>query len=185
MRQNYGIPTIAESGLQNNGHVLKAFALGASAVVLDDLLGGTDEAMGRPFLNPSDGSWLKIMHGAEPGRAVRQVPGTMVAKNPQNKLGLTQSDIVVAQALSSVGCKGSVRSLVDYLCKGLQHGLRDLGCKSVEEAHAALVSGELRMECRGTYAIQSSAQTKQDLELSERQEVYPILPPSVMVGGGV
>lgn len=36
---NYGLPTIAQGSLRNSGQILKALGLGASAVMLDELLG--------------------------------------------------------------------------------------------------------------------------------------------------
>ncbi|ODN73854.1 inosine-5'-monophosphate dehydrogenase [Cryptococcus amylolentus CBS 6039] len=152
----FGIPCIADGGIGNIGHIAKATALGASAVMMGGLLAGTTESPGDYFYH--EGKRVKVYRGMGSIEAMEHTQRGSVA-GKQSMLGLdnaataryfSETDTVkVAQGVSGdVADKGSINKFVPYLYTGLQHSLQDSGIKSITELHEAARSGALRFELR-------------------------------------
>ncbi|KZT23260.1 IMP dehydrogenase [Neolentinus lepideus HHB14362 ss-1] len=166
----FGVPVIADGGIGNVGHIVKALSLGAGAVMMGGLLAGTTEAPGEYFYH--EGKRVKAYRGMgsleamEQGKPVppsaqKGGPGSSSRKHPLPKKSVTfenaattryfseSSAVKVAQGVSGdVQDKGSVKQFLPYLYAGVQHSLQDIGVKSVAELQDGVKAGKVRFELR-------------------------------------
>jgi len=161
----FGVPVIADGGIGNVGHIVKALALGAGAVMMGGLLAGTEEAPGEYFYH--EGKRVKAYRGMgsleamEQGQASKGGNAAKPGKYPAPKNSSTvenaattryfseNSSVKVAQGVSGdVQDKGSVKAFLPYLYVGVQHSFQDIGVKSVKELREGVDEGSVRFELR-------------------------------------
>ncbi|KAK0216043.1 IMP dehydrogenase [Armillaria fumosa] len=168
----FGVPVIADGGIGNVGHIVKALALGAGAVMMGGLLAGTEEAPGEYFYH--EGKRVKAYRGMGSLEAMEQgkpsvgqtkvngAPSTGGSnKYPSPKKSTTlenaatsryfseSSAVKVAQGVSGdVQDKGSIKAFLPYLYVGVQHSFQDIGVRNVQELRSAVKEGKVRFELR-------------------------------------
>ncbi|KIW55352.1 inosine-5'-monophosphate dehydrogenase [Exophiala xenobiotica] len=154
----FGVPCIADGGIQNVGHIVKGLAMGASTVMMGGLLAGTTESPGTSFVN-REGKLVKAYRGMGSIDAMEDKKAGGGGKNSKASNAGTaryfsEGDrLLVAQGVSgSVLDRGSVTQFVPYLIAGLQHSLQDIGCKSLIELREDVVNGKVRFELRSVSA---------------------------------
>lgn len=168
----FGVPVIADGGVGNVGHIVKALALGAGAVMMGGLLAGTEEAPGEYFYHEGKrvkayrgmGS-LEAMEQGKPSAGQTKVNGAPSTggsnKYPTPKKSTTlenaatsryfseSSAVKVAQGVSGdVQDKGSIKAFLPYLYVGVQHSFQDIGVRNVQELRSAVKEGKVRFELR-------------------------------------
>jgi IMP dehydrogenase len=157
----FGVPCIADGGIQNVGHIVKALSLGASTIMMGGLLAATTESPGAYVVGP-DGQLRKMYRGMgsidamEDKKAAGSTSMTAASKaaNTAQNAGTARyfsegDKLLVAQGVSgSVLDRGSVTKFLPYLMAGVQHSLQDIGVQSLRKLQKGVKSGSVRFEFR-------------------------------------
>ncbi|XP_074275544.1 inosine-5'-monophosphate dehydrogenase 2-like [Silene latifolia] len=134
-----GVPIIADGGISNSGHIVRALALGASTVMMGSFLAGSTEAPGA--------------YVYQNGRRVKKYRGmgsleAMTQGSDQRYLG-DKSKLKIAQGVvGAVADKGSILKFIPYNMHAVKQGFQDMGASSIQSAHDLLRSSVLRLEVR-------------------------------------
>lgn len=143
----FGVPCIADGGVQNLGHIVKGLALGASAVMMGGLLAGTTESPGEYFVS-NEGQLVKAYRGM--GSVAVMEDKSKSGSNAGASRYFSENDKVkVAQGVSgSVVDRGSITQFMPYLVSGVQHSLQDIGVQSLDALREGVNKGLVRFELR-------------------------------------
>jgi IMP dehydrogenase len=110
---------IADGGMRNSGDIVKAFALGADAVMLGSMLAGTDESPGD-IMTDLNGNEVKVFRGMASAQAQREGTGK----------------VSVSEGISTtVSYKGSVSHIIEQIRGGLGSGCSYSGAHNLSDLY--------------------------------------------------
>ncbi|CAN5369555.1 IMP dehydrogenase [soil metagenome] len=127
MAQRYGIPLIADGGIQYSGDIAKAIAAGADSVMLGSLLAGVDESPGEVVLY--QGERFKEYRGMGSLGAMK---GRSFSKDRYFQAGVTSVSKLVPEGIEGrVAYKGNLQNLVYQLVGGLRTAMGYVGAADI------------------------------------------------------
>jgi len=124
------VPIVADGGLRDSGDLAKAFAAGASSVMLGSLLAGAEESPGWTVVR--GGSRWKIYRG------MASLGATLSRKNKERRDDEDLNPIEVAEVVpegveSMAAYKGPVAEVLHQLIGGVRSGMSYCGSRSLPE----------------------------------------------------
>jgi IMP dehydrogenase len=147
------IPCIADGGIANSGHIIRALSVGADSVMMGSMFAGTDEAPGDSYYE--NGVRLKRYRGMGSLEAMKKRSAERYFGDSPSSTSYHQKPILIPQGVSgSVVAKGSIHNEIPRLVRAVKHGFQDLGYKTVHGLHqASLKDGEQRFQIRSGAAM--------------------------------
>ncbi|NLI01650.1 MAG: IMP dehydrogenase [Chthonomonadales bacterium] len=120
----HGVPVIADGGIRFSGDAVKALAAGASAVMLGNLLAGTDEAPGEVILY--QGRAYKDYRGMGSEAAMREGSSDRYSHEPGTRF-------VPEGVEGRVPYKGAVSDTLHQMVGGIRSGMGYVGARTLAE----------------------------------------------------
>ncbi len=132
--QGLGVPVIADGGLRSSGDIVKALAIGAAAVMIGNLLAGTDESPGELVLvggrRYKEYRGMGSIDAMRDGSADRYFQGDRIgAKSP----GPTGVKLVPEGVSGLLPYRGAVAEVTEQLVGGLRSGMGYIGAPDLGE----------------------------------------------------
>jgi IMP dehydrogenase len=132
-----GVPVIADGGLRSSGDIVKALAIGASAVMIGNLLAGTDESPGELVLvggrRYKEYRGMGSIDAMRDGSADRYFQGDRIGAKAQGPTGVK----LVPEGVSGLlPYRGAVSEVTDQLVGGLRSGMGYIGAADLEQLAA-------------------------------------------------
>ncbi|HPV70972.1 MAG TPA: IMP dehydrogenase [Candidatus Magasanikbacteria bacterium] len=122
--KKFGVPIIADGGIQKSGDIVKALGAGADTVMIGGLFAGTDETPG-----------LLMSRGEKKYKVYRGSASFAVAQRRQtvNQEKKNLNEVVPEGVESTIPYKGSLTELVGQLVGGLKSGMSYTNSHTISE----------------------------------------------------
>jgi len=124
----YGVPVIADGGIQYSGDIAKAIVAGADTVMLGSLLAGVDESPGELII--SHGERFKDYRGMGSIGAMKQ---RSYSKDRYFQDSMEESQVIAEGIEARVPYKGMLGPLVYQLVGGLRQSMGYAGAATIQE----------------------------------------------------
>ena len=129
----YGIPIIADGGIQYSGDIAKAIAAGADTVMLGSLLAGVEESPGELII--SQGERYKDYRGMGSIGAMKR---RSYSKDRYFQAGVTDESQLIAEGIEGrVPYKGMLANVIYQLVGGLRQAMGYVGAVDIDELKSA------------------------------------------------
>lgn len=123
--KRYKVPVIADGGIRRSGDIVKAFAVGASSVMLGNLLAGTDETPGK--IVRVRGKRFKEYRGMG-SKAV------LKTKISSDRYFVKDKGAIIEEGVEAlIAYKGPVKHVINELAGGIRVGMGYLGAKRISD----------------------------------------------------
>lgn len=125
----YGVPVIADGGIQYSGDIAKAIAAGADTVMLGSLLAGVDESPGELII--SHGERFKDYRGMGSVGAMKQ---RSYSKDRYFQADTKDESMLIAEGIEArVPYKGMLGPLVYQMVGGLRQSMGYAGAATIDD----------------------------------------------------
>lgn len=143
-----GIPVVADGGIKYSGDMVKAFAAGASAVMMGSFFASTLEAPGKTVtldkahvphrfqsvLKPEQQSYQFKEYRGMGSVAAMQKGAAIKSESEYHGKDYYKEKVLVAEGVEGlVPVKGSVKEVLDQAIGGIKSGMYYVGAKSIQE----------------------------------------------------
>jgi IMP dehydrogenase len=142
----HGVPIIADGGINYSGDITKAFAAGASCVMMGRIFAATKEAPGKKvILKPEEvpARFQSIINGASEyifkeyrgmGSIGAMQQGLKISSEDEFHGKDYKSDVLIAEGVEGlVPCSGTVEEVVAQLIGGVRSGFYYVGARTIPE----------------------------------------------------
>ncbi|MBD3311073.1 MAG: IMP dehydrogenase [Candidatus Magasanikbacteria bacterium] len=122
--KHYGVPVIADGGIQKSGDIVKAIGAGADTVMLGGMLAGTSESPG--VVMTKGDKKFKVCRGS----------ASFTVANRRKKIkqeGKKLNEVVPEGVESIVPYKGGVKDIINQLTGGIKSGMSYTNSHSIAE----------------------------------------------------
>lgn len=145
MAKNKGVPVVADGGIRTTADIIKAFACGASFVMVGRYIAGADET-------PSETTQDQYGRSTKRYRGMGSTGAIRAGGSRRYGHEVNMTAMVVQGVEGVVPAQGSLDKLLPETAAAIKKGLEYCGCASINDLHQMAVDGRVRFELQSAAA---------------------------------